>query len=728
MSDGNKMDQPVVSSTPEPAAPLAVPGSQGLASQGRVKLVGVLLEHGKANFNFDKDEKENYYVKYRDDRGLDQITWGVDLERALKKSKAEIGQRVELENLGPEAVVVTANVRDGSGHVIGTQKIDTHRNKWRAKTDLSPSEQANGKTARALTRGEDESREPLAANQGPNAEMLARRANTGENVPAAKSTNQQPAKPVRASRKRVPKEVTLPAVDMALGTAASEHAVLAITAESAPSVAYERREPDTPLKFMPEIPASVRYHYNLMQRVEASSRMTDAYLLANARPVGPANQNFIDTLILKTASKLTSAKEPGVLEGAVSKRARSFSKTAESYAPHSAAAAAYRQIDVRFLTLGRLAKEPEQAAFEVQEVENSIEPSHVRKVVTDYQSVQLGSTIPARPTDSLRAGRNSIGKGLLRSMGSAAQKAGIWLSDLGTQSRPAVPVVKGALAARKVEHPPAVPVRHADDKLLIVPVEVARRYLKVDQDYYFHDRTHAFTDRGNKLSSRGAQPEVIRSLIEIAMARGWDSVTVKGTDAFRRTAWMEAAHNGLKVAGYEPTAIDLAELAKRPNRNSIERSLVREKSSPTQQAGAETAQADPMKLSTTFQPPASEPQPPVHSLKADPELVKKATAFEDNKPAFVVKKYPDLSGAYGLVEAAKIFAAEKLPEVAREEFVGMARRHVVQKIMTGDAVKGPRIYVAQEKASERGEKTRGPKRQDFDSGKSPPTKEIGRER
>jgi hypothetical protein len=61
------------------------------------------------------------------------------------------------------------------------------------------------------------------------------------------------------------------------------------------------------------------------------------------------------------------------------------------------------------------------------------------------------------------------------------------------------------------------------------------------------------------LATRGSHPEVVRSLVEIAQVRGWSSITVKGTEEFWRSAWMEAAQAGLKVAGYQPTALHLAE-------------------------------------------------------------------------------------------------------------------------------------------------------------------------
>jgi putative DNA primase/helicase len=49
---------------------------------------------------------------------------------------------------------------------------------------------------------------------------------------------------------------------------------------------------------------------------------------------------------------------------------------------------------------------------------------------------------------------------------------------------------------------------------------------------------------------------VIRSLVSIAQARGWEAVTVSGTDRFRKEAWMAARLAGLGVRGYAASAFE----------------------------------------------------------------------------------------------------------------------------------------------------------------------------
>lgn len=121
-------DASTAKSQPEATAAAAAPVPTNAKSANN--LSGVLIEHGKAPFEFDNDNKPNYYVKYRDEHGTERITWGLDLERAIVKSEAQPGDKITLENLGKKAVEVEANVKDDNGKVVGTKTITTHRNSW----------------------------------------------------------------------------------------------------------------------------------------------------------------------------------------------------------------------------------------------------------------------------------------------------------------------------------------------------------------------------------------------------------------------------------------------------------------------------------------------------------------------------------------------------------------------------------------------------------------------
>ncbi|MDG5826885.1 hypothetical protein MRX60_12660 (plasmid) [Xylella fastidiosa subsp. pauca] len=85
--------------------------------------------------------------------------------------------------------------------------------------------------------------------------------------------------------------------------------------------------------------------------------------------------------------------------------------------------------------------------------------------------------------------------------------------------------------------------------------------MQVDNKFHFPDKTLAFEDRGRKLATRSENQEVVRSMVAITYARGWDRITVRGTEEFRRAAWLEASLTGIEVSGYKPTNVEKAHLA-----------------------------------------------------------------------------------------------------------------------------------------------------------------------
>jgi len=90
---------------------------------------GRIVDHGKANYKNDPEEKVSYFVKLATAKG-EEIVWGVDLPRALAEGKAKTGDDVRLEFLGKQRVTVTALERDKDGKVIGSKEIQTNRNTW----------------------------------------------------------------------------------------------------------------------------------------------------------------------------------------------------------------------------------------------------------------------------------------------------------------------------------------------------------------------------------------------------------------------------------------------------------------------------------------------------------------------------------------------------------------------------------------------------------------------
>ncbi|WP_217591277.1 LPD7 domain-containing protein [Burkholderia sp. GbtcB21] len=100
---------------------------------GPRRYVGELREHGGAPYQHNPARSGSYYVVFRDETGIDQVVWGVDLERAVREANAQIGQQVMLENLGKRLVTVRVPILNDEGRVIGEDEKDVYRNTWQVE-------------------------------------------------------------------------------------------------------------------------------------------------------------------------------------------------------------------------------------------------------------------------------------------------------------------------------------------------------------------------------------------------------------------------------------------------------------------------------------------------------------------------------------------------------------------------------------------------------------------
>ena len=89
-----------------------------------------------------------------------------------------------------------------------------------------------------------------------------------------------------------------------------------------------------------------------------------------------------------------------------------------------------------------------------------------------------------------------------------------------------------------------------------VPEAVTLRYLRLGERYFNADHTLVFIDTGTRLKVRTDDPEVFPSLVAIMQARGWGSVRLTGTQAFRQGVWREATRQGIDVQGYDPSELE----------------------------------------------------------------------------------------------------------------------------------------------------------------------------
>jgi antirestriction protein ArdC len=97
--------------------------------------VGELLGSGTANYKFDKDEKESYFVKLKTAQG-EQIVWGIDLARAMEdlQTKGPVNGAIILAFQGAKAVKTSVRVRDAQGETTGWEPAVVNRNEWFAQS------------------------------------------------------------------------------------------------------------------------------------------------------------------------------------------------------------------------------------------------------------------------------------------------------------------------------------------------------------------------------------------------------------------------------------------------------------------------------------------------------------------------------------------------------------------------------------------------------------------
>lgn len=96
-----------------------------------------------------------------------------------------------------------------------------------------------------------------------------------------------------------------------------------------------------------------------------------------------------------------------------------------------------------------------------------------------------------------------------------------------------------------------------------LPDDVKKRFVHSDTvpgQFFDRNRKLAFIDKGARLATDQNSPDIIASMVSVAQAKGWQAITVKGHEDFRREAWLAASLAGIEVKGFKPSEQDLAKL------------------------------------------------------------------------------------------------------------------------------------------------------------------------
>jgi len=96
----------------------------------------------------------------------------------------------------------------------------------------------------------------------------------------------------------------------------------------------------------------------------------------------------------------------------------------------------------------------------------------------------------------------------------------------------------------------------------VPPEALRKRYLHARGEYHFRggEGGLAFVDRGNALHTSVNDADVARDMVLLAASKGWTDLRIKGSDEFKREAWLAAEVHGLRTKGFEPQDVDHARL------------------------------------------------------------------------------------------------------------------------------------------------------------------------
>ena len=94
-----------------------------------------------------------------------------------------------------------------------------------------------------------------------------------------------------------------------------------------------------------------------------------------------------------------------------------------------------------------------------------------------------------------------------------------------------------------------------------IPKSVSDRYVAFEGKYLDRksEAVH-FEDRGRSLATASEDRGVIEHMVAVAQAKHWGELQLKGTEEFRRQAWIAAELAGISSRGFKPDAQDRATL------------------------------------------------------------------------------------------------------------------------------------------------------------------------
>jgi hypothetical protein len=112
--------------------------------------------------------------------------------------------------------------------------------------------------------------------------------------------------------------------------------------------------------------------------------------------------------------------------------------------------------------------------------------------------------------------------------------------------------------------------------------------------YYsdYQQKSEVMRAKGDLITTKLDDRQTIGAMLDLAQSRGWQSVKLRGTDDFKREAWVQAGVRGMQTDGYKATNTDLQELERRKAAAAPVTTKEVPKEKPAPKASAKTADND----------------------------------------------------------------------------------------------------------------------------------------
>lgn len=95
---------------------------------------------------------------------------------------------------------------------------------------------------------------------------------------------------------------------------------------------------------------------------------------------------------------------------------------------------------------------------------------------------------------------------------------------------------------------------------------IDNRTLRGKERVYYADyqqKSEVMRAQENRITTKLDDRQTVSAVLDLAQDRGWDRIRLRGSDSFRREAWVQAQVRGIEVSGYKPKDTDLQEAARR---------------------------------------------------------------------------------------------------------------------------------------------------------------------